>query len=222
MRNFIQIAIIIGLSVLLFHQCNKNRNIKSTNENNQSALLDSISYYKNSLGMEVAEKLAFQCTTAELEVILQDKRKENEQLNEALKKWKKIANATEINTVTEIKEVPIPFEVKIPCDFSRTFAKQDKWFSIGGMVNQDQIFIENVLLYNTQTVVIGKKKLSMFRSEFRAEVTNSNPYIKTVDIQSFNFIEKNKRFGIGISFGFGVYESGFFIGPSINYNLIQF
>lgn len=222
MKNFIHNSIIIILAILLIHQCEDNHALQKTSKHNESVLLDSVQYYKNSLGQEVAEKKSFQGTAQELEQILDAKRKENAQLNEAMKHWKSIANATQIKTVTEIKEVAIPFEVPIPCDFSRTFVKHDKWFSIGGEVTQAQIFVENILLYNTMTIVIGKRKLSMFRSEFRAEVTNSNPYIKTVDIENFNFIEKNKRFGIGMSVGFGVYHKGFFVGPSLNYNLIEF
>lgn len=222
MKNFISIAAIIVLSVLLINQCRKTSSIESTSKQNQSALLDSVQYYKNSLGQEVAEKKSFQGTAEELETILDAKRKENAQLNEALKKWKSIANATQIKSVVQLPGIPIPFEVPIPCKFSRTFVKHDQWFSVGGEVTEAQIFIENVLLYNTQTIVIGKRKLSMFRSEFRAEVTNSNPYIKTLDIENFNFIEKNKRFGVGFSLGIGVYHNGFFVGPSINYNLIEF
>lgn len=192
MRNFIQCLLIIILSISFIHQCESKKKMKKTSKHNESVLLDSVQYYKNSLGQEVAEKKSFQGTAQELEQILDAKRKENAQLNEAMKHWKSIANATQIKTVTEIKEVAIPFEVPIPCEFSRTFVKHDKWFSIGGEVTQAQIFIENILIPNDQTIVAGRKKLGWLKTEVRAEVINSNPNIKTYTIDNFTFVDKKQ------------------------------
>ncbi len=222
MRNFIQIAVIMCLSVLLLNQCNITAQKESSYQNNIEASLDSIKYYKNILGQEVAEKLAYKGSKNDLEQFLNAEKEKNKQLAASLKKWKTIASATKTTTVTEIKEVPVPFEVKIPCNFERTFLKEDPFYTFSGIVNQDGITFKNLLIPNTQTLVIGKKKTGFFKTEFRVESTNSNPYIKTTSLDNFTFIEKQKRFGIGVSFGFGFYQKGFFIGPSINYNFMQF
>jgi len=222
MRDFTLNSIIIILGILFIHQYEDKKALSETSKKNQLTLLDSVNYYKNALGQEVAEKRSFQGTVDELETIIEQKKAESKQLAEALKKWKFIANATEIKTVTEIKEVAIPFEVPIPCEFSRTFVKHDPFYSIGGEVNQNQIFIDNIFVPDTQTIVAGSNKLGWYKTEIRAEITHSNPNIKTLTIDNFTFVEQKKRFGIGASFGFGVYHNGFFVGPSFNYNLIEF
>jgi hypothetical protein len=221
-KNFIQILVIVVLSILLLNQCSKNRTLKSNNKSNQLALLDSVSYYKNSLGFEVAEKRAFQGTAKELKVILDQKKAENAQLAEAVKKWKKISSITEVGSVVKIKEVKVPFEVKVPCDFQRTFNKVEPFYSINGNVNQFGVKIDSILFNNTQTIVVGSKKIGFFKTEYRVESTNSNPFIKNTQLDNFSFTERKKRFGIGVSFGVGVYSGNFFIGPSVNYNIIQF
>ncbi|WP_439130010.1 DUF6549 family protein [Polaribacter sp.] len=220
--KFVQICLIILLSVLLFNQCSQNAHLQQTNKQNQLALLDSVEYYKNKLGLEVAQKLAFKGTVKDLSIIFEEAKKENAQLKEAVKKFKKLASATVVNTITEIKEVPVPFEVKVPYNFERTFLKEDNFYSLSGTVNQSGINFTSLSFPNTQTLVVGKKKTGFLKTEYRVEVTNSNPYIKTNAIDNFTFTEKTKRFGIGVSFGFGVYTNGFFVGPSVNYNLIKF
>lgn len=222
MKNFTQNSIIIIMAILLIHQFEDKRAVQKTSKHNESVLLDSISYYKNSLGQEVAEKKSFQGTAQELKQILDAKRKENAQLNEALKKWRKVINISDTQTETRIDSIKVPFEVRVPCDFSRTWIKKEKFYSVAGEVNELGVTIENILIPNQQTIVVGTKKLGMFKTEFRAEITNSNPYIKTTSIDNFTFVERKKRFGIGASFGFGFYHNGFFVGPSVNYNLIEF
>jgi hypothetical protein len=222
MKNFIQIGLIVVFAVLFFNQCRLSTEKEKINKNNQLALLDSISYYENELGKEVAEKKAFKGSASELELILEQKKDSNEQLRVALKKWKRLKSVTTTETITKIDSVKVPFEVKIPCDFERNFKKEDPFYTIAGKVNETGLKFDEISFPNTQTLVVGDKKTSFFKTEFRMEVTNSNPYIKTTSIDNFTFIEKEKRFGLGFSFGFGIYSSGFFVGPSINYNLIEF
>jgi hypothetical protein len=222
MKNFTYIAILILISVLFFNQCRQTAQLKKSNKHNQLTLLDSINYYKNKLGLEVAEKSSFKGTVNDLSIAFEDAKKENTQLKEAVKKFKKLSTATITSTITEIKEVPVPFEVKVPCNFERTFLKENPFYTFSGVVNQGGINFKKILIPNTQTLVVGKKKLSLFKTEFRAEVTNSNPFIKTTTLDNFTFIDRKKRFGFGVSFGFGVYSNGFFIGPSVNYNFINF
>lgn len=222
MKNFIQIALIIVLSVLLLKQCNVSAHLEKTYKNNIETSLDSIQFYKNAIGLEVAEKKAYKGTAKDLELFLKDEKQKSKQLQTALNKYKKLASVTKIETITEIKEVPVPFEVKVPLDFSRTFLKENEFYSIAGEVNQNGINFKSLSIPNTQTLVVGKKDIGFFKTEFRAEVTNSNPYVKTSSLDNFTFTENKKRFGIGFSFGFGVYSNGFFTGASVNYNLIQF
>lgn len=188
---------------------------------NQLALFDSVQYYQNKLGLEVAQKQTFKGAAKELKTILSASVKENEQLKETIAKFKKLENASSVNQTIKIDSVDIPFNEKVSVNFVRKFLKQTEFYSFFGEVNQFGINI-NFLSNNLQTQVTGVKRLGWLSSEYRTEITNSNPHISTTNFQNFNFKERKKRFGIGVSFGFGFYQKGFFIGPSVNYNFIHF
>ena len=110
-KNLIYITIIILLSVLLLNQCRKTDSIKKSNKHNQLTLLDSVSFYKNKLGLEVAEKLTFKGTAKELEIILEAKKQENKQLKIAIENFKKVDNTTSVNQSIKIDSVDIPFSL---------------------------------------------------------------------------------------------------------------
>lgn len=222
MRNFIQILLIVVFSVLFLNQCHISSLKSEQISTNIKASHDSISFYINRLGLEVAEKAAFQGTANELSIFLDLEKKKSKQLAVSLEKFKKLASITKIETVTKIIQIPVAFNKPVPYDFERAFKKLDPHYTISGTVNQSGIHFKELSFINIQNLVVGLKKTSFFKKEFRAEITNSNPYIKTTTLDNFTFTEKNKRFGIGISFGFGFYANGFFVGPSLNYNLITF
>jgi hypothetical protein len=224
-KDFLYIAALIVISLLYFDSCSSDSFDKANQKQNDKAIKDSIQYYKNELGQEVAEKLAFKGDKDQLKRVLELKESENSQLKESLKKWKKIASATKVKTVTEIKEVPVPFKDTIAFEFERTFEKVDKFYSIFGSVNQKGINFSSISFPNTQTIVTGQKKVSFLKTEYRFEITNSNPYMKTVQADSYNFVERNKRFGFGIIGGYGLssnLNTSFYIGVGFSYDLFKF
>ena len=221
MKNFTQIALILILAIISLNQCVTNKEFKQKLNQNNLALIDSIKYYKNSLGLEVAEKQTFQGTSKQLAIYLDVEKLKNKQLQETISDFKKLENASSVNQTIKIDSVDIPFDKKVSVDFVRKFLKQTEYYTFSGEVNQIGINI-NFLSNNLQTQATGIKSTGWLSSEYRTEITNSNPFISTADFSNFNFTERKKRFGIGVSFGFGFYQKGFFIGPSVNYNLINF
>lgn len=221
-RDYFYIVAIILLLMFGFQSWRAKFNMKKINKANLTVLNDSIRTYKNSLGLMVSEKLAFQGTKKELQGFLNLSKKDNKQLKVALKKYKKLASVTEIVTEIKIDSFYVPFEIKIPCTFERSFIKEDLFYTIAGDVNESGIAIADVRFKNHQTIVIGKKKSGFLKTEYKVSVTNSNPYMQTNSLDNYSFTERKKRFGIGLSLGFGMHSNGFFLGPSLNYNIIHF
>ena len=221
MKNFIQIALIIVLAIISFNQCVTNKEFKQQLKLNQLAEKDTVSYYVNKLGLEVAKSKSYKGTADELEVYLQTARDSSKQFEEATKKWRKIANALQIEIEFKADSVDIPFDVPVNFEFKRKFFKQTDAYTFKGFVNNFGINIDTRATA-TITPITGTKPTGLFSNDFRTEITSSNNLIRVTDFNNFNFTERKKRFGIGFSVGFGFYQKGFFIGPSLNYNLIQF
>ncbi|QQV91375.1 hypothetical protein Leef1_12 [Polaribacter phage Leef_1] len=221
MKNFLQIAAIIILSIICINQYIRKNELAKTIELNELAEKDTIQYFTNKLGLEVAEKKAYKGTVKELDGYLQAARDSSKQFAEATKEWKKIANALQVEIEFKADAVDIPFDTPINFEFTRNFYKKTSSYTFSGEVNQFGLNI-NAFAKATITPITGMKTTGLFSSDFSTEITSSNNLIKVADFSSFNFIEKKKRFGIGFSLGFGLYQNGFFVGPSINYNLIQF
>lgn len=221
MKNFLQITLIIVLSIISINQCVTNTGFKEQIELNELAEKDTVSYYVNKLGLEVAKSKSYQGTAEELEIYLQNARDSSKQFAEATRKWRKIANALHIEIEFKADSVEIPFNTPINFEFTRSFFKQTDAYVFKGFVNNFGINID-ARATATITPITGTKPTGLFSNDFRTEITSSSELLRIKDFKNFNFTERKKRFGVGFSVGFGFYQNGFFVGPSINYDLIQF
>ena len=192
---------------------------------NIGAFNDSIHYYTNALNEEVATKRALIGEKGALNAVLFAKKEENRRLTEVLKGFKKVKTANFINTETKIEKVFIPYKDTISCVFDKDFSLSNKHFSIAGNSSQTSVKINSLLIPNKQTVVVGKKQTGFFRSQYKIEVTNSNPHVRVNKLESYNFKVSKKRFGVGFVVGYGVsdeFRFKPFIGIGVSYSLIQF
>ena len=214
--NHIIIAALIVLCIYLWRSKNQ---VEYTATNNIAALTDSIGHYKNKEGVWVAEKKLFQGTEKELRHIIKSKDKAFQKL---LKTFKKPIAAATVKTITKIDTVFIPYETKIDLPvFKLPFSKISKHYSISGISTNEGIGISDISIPNTQSVVIGKKKTGWFKSEYRIDVENSNPHIKTTDLDGFSFRPKPKRFGLGVFVGYST-DLEVVIGVGVSYNILSF
>lgn len=223
MRNFIQIALIVGLSVLLLNQCKETTQLKKSNKLNQIALLDSVSYYQNKLGLEVAEKRTFIGSNKELKTLLEVKKKESKQFKEAAKKWKKLYQATQIEVEIKNDSVDIPFDVPVNYIFSKNFYKKTELYEFSGVVNQNGIIL-NSIQNRTISIFTGLKRKSLF-SEFKTEITSSDVDTRITNFDNFTFREKPKRFGLSFFGGYALTTNFQFqpiIGIGVSYDLLRF
>tara|TARA_R110002096_G_scaffold419874_2_gene624702 strand:- start:213 stop:878 length:666 start_codon:yes stop_codon:yes gene_type:complete len=221
MKNYLQIVLIVLFAVLYFNKCTTNKTDKKTAKNNAAALLDSVIYYKNKLGLEVAEKKTFQGNAADLKIYFEAEKVKSKQFSEASKNWKKLYNAAVIKLKFKIDSVDIPFKKPVPFKFNRKFYQKTKQYTIAGRVNESGINLD-LLATATITPFTGSKKIGIFKTDFKTEITSSSPVLTITDFNNYTFKTKEKRFGLGLSFGVGIYRNGFFIGPSVNYNIIRF
>lgn len=214
--NHIVTAALIVLCIYLWRSKNQ---VKYTATNNIEALTDSLGHYKNKEGVWVAEKKLFQGTEKDLRQVIKSK---DIAFQKLLKTFKKPVAAATVETITKIDTVFIPYENKIDLPvFELPFSKISKHYSLSAISTNEGVGISEVSIPNTQNVVIGKKKTGWFKSEYRIDVENSNPLIKTTDLDGFSFRPKPKRFGLGVFVGYST-DLEVVIGVGVNYNILSF
>tara|TARA_R110002012_G_scaffold190633_1_gene358190 strand:- start:1273 stop:1959 length:687 start_codon:yes stop_codon:yes gene_type:complete len=228
METFKKIAPYIAIIVLIFivfRQCNSANDKASSLESTQGFLNDTISYYTNKLGQEVAEKKAITGDKQALEILLSKQVDSTRQLKRLVKKYRSISAAGNITQETRIDTVEIPYEIKVPYEFNRKWNKKTDDYSIAGTSDQNGVTIENLTVPNTLSFAIGNKKKGWFKSEYRIEAVNSNPYVQTTGLDAYTLDVPNKRLGLSLYVGYGA-SSNFKLEPSagiaLTYTLFKF
>lgn len=186
MRNFTHNSIIIILAMILIFQFEDNKELKQVSDSNRIALLDSVKYHKNKYGYEVASKLALQLSLKHLKY-------QNDTLKEAIKKFKKPLTIVQTKQVVKIDTLYVPFEKPINCDFTRLLEKETSYYLFKGEVDSLGFKINNLTLFNNQTIVTGLKRQGFFKKPLlTTEITNTNPYIKQTEIKPIIIVYPQK------------------------------
>ena len=118
LRTFILIILVCVLGFLLFQQCSENETLKKQQDNTINYLNDSVRFYQNKLGQEVATKNTLAGDNKQLEILLAQSNKEFDELT---KKYKKVKSAVQIRTITRIDSFFVPFTDTINFTFERPF-----------------------------------------------------------------------------------------------------
>lgn len=171
------------------------------NRNNTDNLVNDIANYKDSAqfysmkvnGMEVDvafNKSLVLSNKDQLESII----KKNDTLLKMISKFKNVASTTIINNITNISNDTIKLTDSIPCDFKAFKVRRDSiHYHFLGTISPKYFTIDSLTIPNKQSIVIGKKKLGFLKgTEQRVEIVNSNPLIKTTNIESY-VISKPKK-----------------------------
>ena len=219
MKQIIPYLIIAILAVLLFRQCEQRKHDKITADNTAQFLKDSVRYYKNEIGQEVAVRTALQGKRDALQTLLDNTNDENGQLRRLLKNAGRVDGAGNITIITRIDSIPVPYEVPIPCKFHRDWNAKDEFYSISGVSNQNGIVINSIEIPNRLSFVMGEKK-----GNFTIQAVNSNPNVKTIGLDAYSFKVPPKRFGVSIFAGYGISNEGLspLVGIGLGYQLIRF
>jgi hypothetical protein len=226
MKHLTILLIILSavLSILLFRQCDKTTQLKNEAQSTKDFLSDSIRYYKNELGQEIAVKTALQGEKSNLEVLLSKQIDSTGQLKRLVKNFRKVDAAGNITTITKFDTIRIGYDVPIDFEFNKHWSKKDKYYSIDGFSNKNGITINSLEVPNTLSFAIGKRKKGLFNSEYVIEAVNSNPNIKTLGLDSYSVKVPQKRLGVSIFAGYGLSKDGIspIAGIGLSYQLLRF
>lgn len=217
-------VVIIVLLFLLFRSCNRGEASKDSVQSTNDFLADTLRYYDNKIGQEIAIKKAIEGDKKALEVLLSKQVDSTQQLKSIVDNFKKIQSAGNISQKIDIDTVFVPY-TSISESKENLFNKSTPYYSISGKTNNDGLFIDNLTAPNILSFAIGDKKTSWFNSEYRIEAVNSNPYVKTIGLDSYTLKVPRKRLGLSLYVGYGV-TSDFQMRPSaglaLTYSLFQF
>lgn len=200
--------IIIILIVLLFREgCNQKK---------VDDLIDEISnyktesqVYKTKLGLEINTNRALTLSSQkQMRTLLAT----NDTLMDWIKQFKVINGAVTLRETTIIKEIVVPFDRIIPCDFKPFSAnKINKDFLFYTTIANTGLTIDSLKIPNESKIVIGEKRdgFLKLKTKLVVDVNNSNPYIVTSNISGYVYEPKKKwyekmwaNFAIGVGAGY--------------------
>lgn len=131
-------------------------------------------------------------------------------------KIKNVTSHTKIVTVYKLDTITQTFTDTLPCsDFTKPFAIDSLHYNLSGSITKRGITFNSILIPNTQSITVGTKKNGLFKKdEYIVALKNSNPYVNTTGIQSYNFSPDTKwyqrgsvKFGVGIVVGGLIYRA---------------
>ena len=177
--NYIIIGGLVIALLFLMQRCNEesNKAISAT-----KVLNDKVSYYKNKLGSQ----------TATISVLQTDKRTLKQQVlanDDSLKKlaseFSKLKSIIKHTTLIQIDSIPVPFDVVVPCEFSRLGRYDTKWIDFNYQATNTGLIFQDFNLRNETTIITGfKRKWFLGKQSLKTDITNSNPYFSTNEIKS--------------------------------------
>jgi hypothetical protein len=119
----------------------------------------------------------------------------NDTMREWISKFKEIKGGVILRETTIVREVPVPFDKVIPCDFKPFQAKKEtKDFLFYTTIANTGLTIDSLKIPNEAKIIIGDKRTGLLKmkTSLVVEVNNSNPYIKTSNISGFVYEPKKK------------------------------
>ena len=117
-----------------------------------------------------------------------------------IKKFSKIYAGVTIKENLTIKEVAMPFEIPIPCDF-KPFPTQKitQDYRIYTTISKDYLGIDSLIIPNEATIIIGEKKSGFLGSkkEYSIDVRNSNNLLHVSEIKGYTYKPEKKWYEKG-------------------------
>jgi hypothetical protein len=184
--NVILVLALIVLGLFCIKSCNRNKTLIE-----EASLImnyqDTVLFYKSKNGDLISYNKALEISSENLKVINKELYDELEDL-----KMRKPKVVTKIVTEVEIREIPVPYEVQLPCDsFNVPFSFNDTWVAIGGRSKHTGLFFDSIVLTNDMTIAVGEKDNGLFkRNEYIVAVKSDNPYFNTKSLKSYTFKPK--------------------------------
>ena len=209
------IAAILSYITFFSYTVYKVRNYSSSRI---ESLTDSIQYYKDSYNV-LHSKISI--IEADNFTKINSKDKDIQELQELVKRYKNVQAATVIKTETKIVEKIVNKPVldtvsKETAYYSKFDLEGFVWGEIIAKKDSTDLILN---IRNDFNIVshYDKGKLVL-------DVSDKNPYSITKSQRSYINLPKQKKWGLGISAGYGANKNGLspYIGLGVNYNLLSF
>jgi len=198
-KNVFILGLLIAL-ILSINQCSTNKQLAASQD---AALIDATNHYENDLGTITATKRVLELEKKDLKELLYSK---DTSLNTLRKEFLKVEAVIQTEAMVVIDSVTIPFETKIEFDFERKGKHMDNWLKFNYNLNQDGFDIADFIMLNKQTSITGfKRKWLLGKQTYTTDITNTNPYIKIIDVQTVQVVVPKRfydtrLFNIGVGF----------------------
>jgi len=192
MRYYIYIAVILFLSCLLLHQCDKARRTAALATANQTALTDTVQYYNNSLSAQTAYVKTLQYSEKEIRNLLLSK---NAKLKALTKDFTDLKSINDITSTVQFDTIAIGFDspLVMAADSLARIEKRGtvsaKWYSLGYKVTADSLVLSPFQTHTETTVVTGmRRKWLLGKETLVTEVSNTNPHITVTNIKAAEIV----------------------------------
>ena len=205
-KRIYQILLVVLIIILAFRE---GCNIKQTDEliANIAQYKTQAETYKTKLGLQISTNNALILKTDEQ---IKSLMATNDTLRNWIKDFRNIKAGVVVRETTIVKEVAVPFDRPIPCDFQPFPVKKiTKDFEFYTTVANTGLTIDSLKIPNESKIVIGQKRSGLLglKSEMVIDINNTNPYIQTSNISGYVY-EPEKRwyekFWVNLAIGAGV------------------
>ena len=231
--RFLERIVLLVLIFFAVRSCNQYKSQLDETTYLQEVLKDSLTTYKNEKGELVSTIKAFQTARTQDFIDLQTKDSVINILQRSVKYYKqylkKQGSVTHISSETNIDTI-----IKTETVYVDKYPIYKSKFNLGNWVvgnitaKHDSTSID-LRFKSSYTVMIGQKKVGLFKYKQFAEVINHNPYSETKVLRTYQVtLPKQSRFSLGGYAGYGVMfnkngiQSGYQVGAGLNYRFLQF
>ena len=209
------IAVILSYITFFSYTVYKDRNYSSSRI---ESLNDSIQYYKDSYNV-LHSKISI--IEADNFTKINSKNKDIQELQELVKRYKNVQAATVIKTETKVVEKIVNKPIldtisKETAYYSKFDLEGFVWGEIIAKKDSTDLILN---IRNDFNIVSHYEK-----GKLVLDVSDKNPYSITKSQRSYINLPKQKKWGLGISAGYGANKNGLspYIGLGVNYNLLSF
>ena len=148
-------------------------------------------------------ELLIQVNSLELHSKELEKRLKNKRLKELDSKTEFVA-ITDIDTLyLETKDTL--YITSTDTIVGKKFMYNDKWLSLGGLVQKDNVRLDSIKVYNEFDVQLGEAKDGLLKRKNVVTIQSKNPHTDINSVRSYTFPDKKKWYNKGIiPFALGV------------------
>ena len=185
-NRLVILSLIVTCVALFFRSCQKDHEYSSSVED----LLRDKKGIEKLVDEQGRESAYLRATILTKDKAIQKQLKEISELK-TLDTKIKIANHTQIDTlILELHDTTL-ITSNDTIKYQK-FNHSEKWFALGGKIQDKQLIIDSLKISNEYTIEVGDAKVGLFKKEKRIYVRNENPYTSTDDLKFFILQDERK------------------------------